>query len=307
MQGQTKLQRFLNNDNTVGYAFIGLWLFGFIVFTIFPMLMSLWLSFTNYRGTEGLANLNFVGFSNYIRLFRNDPRFLTSISNTLLYVVIYVPLRLAFALFVAMLFMRNTRVIAVYRSAFYLPSILGGSIAVAVLWRTLFGVRGLVNEVLMNFNLIEMPRSWVRMPETAMLTLVILAVWQFGSPMLIFLAGLKDIPKSLYEAAEVDGSNPFQRFFYITIPMLSPIIFFNLVMQMISGMLAFTQAFVITEGGPNDRTLLYVMYMYNRSFRFNDMAGASAMAWFLLLMMGVMTAIIFRSSSYWVFYESKSE
>jgi multiple sugar transport system permease protein len=125
--------------------------------------------------------------------------------------------------------------------------------------------------------------------------------------MLIFLAGLKDIPKSLYEAAEVDGSNPFQRFFYITIPMLSPIIFFNLVMQMISGMLAFTQAFVITEGGPNDRTLLYVMYMYNRSFRFNDMAGASAMAWFLLLMMGIMTALIFRSSSYWVFYESKSE
>ena len=140
-----------------------------------------------------------------------------------------------------------------------------------------------------------------------MSTLIILAIWQFGSPMLIFLAGLKDIPRSLYEAAEVDGANPIYRFFYITIPMLSPIIFFNLVMQLISGFLAFTQAYVITQGGPNDKTLLYVLYMYNKSFQYNDMGFASAMAWFLLLVMGLATAFIFRSSSYWVFYESQSE
>ncbi|MCL2068595.1 MAG: sugar ABC transporter permease [Oscillospiraceae bacterium] len=273
------------------------------------MMMSLWLSFTNYKGLEPLNSLSSVGFANYIRMFTGDPRFWVSVRATLIYAGIYVPLRLAFALFVAMLFTRNTRVIALYRTAYYLPSILGGSIAIAVMWRNIFGLRGLINFFLIELNIItrQEATSWLREPETAMLSLIILAVWQFGSPMLIFLAGLKDIPRSLYEAAEVDGSNPIQRFFHITIPMLSPIIFFNLVMQMISGMLAFTQAFVITEGGPNDRTLLYVMYMYNNSFRFSSMAYASAMAWFLLVMVGIITAVIFRSSSYWVFYESKSE
>jgi len=304
MQSPSRFKRFMNNDNTVGYVFIGLWLIGFIVFTIFPMIMSLFLSFTNYRG---MGSFDFVGFQNYARMFFSDPRFWTAFKNTLFYVLIYVPLRLAFALFVAMLFTRNTRVIALYRTAYYLPSIIGGSVAVSVMWRTIFGSQGLVTAFLLEYGFIERQISWIKMPNTAMTTLVVLAIWQFGSPMLIFLAGLKDIPRSLYEAAEVDGANPFHRFFKITIPMLSPIIFFNLIMQIISGFLAFTQAYVITQGGPNDKTLLYVVYMYLKSFQYNDMSFASAMAWFLLIVMGSVTAIIFRSSSYWVFYESKSK
>lgn len=295
---------FFYRENTVGYTFIGLWLIGFFAFTIFPMFMSLFISFTNYKG---VGEFKFIGVQNYIRMFTGDPRFWVSFRNTTVYVVLYVPLRLIFALLVAMLFSRSSRAISVYRTAFYLPSIIGGSVAVAVMWRTIFGSRGLISDFLLSQGLISRSVSWIKTPQTAMLTLVVLAIWQFGSPMLIFIAGLKDIPKSLYEAAEVDGCNPLQKFFRITIPMLSPIIFFNLIMQSISGFLAFTQAYVITNGGPSDRTLLYVMYMYNKSFQYKDMGFASAMAWFLLLVMGVVTALIFRSSSYWVFYESRSE
>jgi multiple sugar transport system permease protein len=302
MQG--KFSKFMNKENTVGYCFIGLWLFGFICFTIFPMLMSLFISFTNYKG---MGSFGFIGFQNYIRMFTNDPRFWTALMNTVLYVVIYVPLRLTFALMVAMLLTRTTRITSLYRMLYYLPSIIGGSVAVSVMWRTIFGSQGLITDFLLKAGLIERPISWIKTPQTAMLTLIVLAVWQFGSPMLIFLAGLKDIPSSLYEAAEVDGASPVGRFFYITIPMLSPVIFFNLVMQMISGFLAFTQAYVITQGGPNDKTLLYVLYMYNKSFQYNDMGFACAMAWFLLLVMGLITAFMFRSSSYWVFYESQSK
>lgn len=300
---QSKWKKFIHNENTVGFVFIGLWLFGFIAFTIFPMLMSLVISFTNYKGMGGY---NFVGFSNYVRMFTSDPRFWTAFWNTVVYVAIYVPLRLIFALFVAMLFTKNTRMIGVYRTVYYLPSIIGGSVAVSVLWRTIFGSQGLVTQFLLNRGLIDREISWIKHPDTAMATLVILAIWQFGSPMLVFLAGLKDIPRSLYEAAEVDGANPVSKFFRITLPMLSPIIFFNLVMQLISGFLSFTQAYVITQGGPNDKTLLYVLYMYNKSFQYNDMGFGSAMAWFLLVVMGIVTVFMFRSSSYWVFYESES-
>jgi len=254
-----------------------------------------------------MGGFSFIGFDNYVRMFTNDPRFWIALKNTVLYVVIYVPLRLAFALLVAMLLTRTTRINSLYRMLYYLPSIIGGSVAVSVMWRTIFGSQGLITDFLLKAGLIDRPISWIKTPQTAMLTLIILAIWQFGSPMLIFLAGLKDIPVSLYEAAEVDGASPVRRFFYITIPMLSPVIFFNLVMQMISGFLAFTQAYVITQGGPNDKTLLYVLYMYNKSFQYNDMGFACAMAWFLLLVMGLITALMFRSSSYWVFYESQSK
>ena len=300
---QSKWKKFIHNENTVGFLFIGLWLFGFIAFTIFPMLMSLVISFTNYKG---MGAYNFVGFANYVRMFKSDPRFWTAFWNTVVYVAIYVPLRLIFALFVAMLFTRNTRMIGVYRTVYYLPSIIGGSVAVSVLWRTIFGSQGLVTQFLLNRGIIDREISWIKHPDTAMATLVILAIWQFGSPMLVFLAGLKDIPRSLYEAAEVDGANPVSKFFRITLPMISPIIFFNLVMQLISGFLSFTQAYVITQGGPNDKTLLYVLYMYNKSFQYNDMGFGSAMAWFLLVIMGIVTIFMFRSSSYWVFYESES-
>ncbi len=303
---QSKLRRFMYRDNTVGYMFIGLWLIGFLAFTIAPMLMSLFLSFTQY---DGLSAPVFKGLGNYVDMFTWDPRFWTAFGNTILYVVIYVPLRLAFALGVAMLFSKQSRATSVYRTVYYLPSIIGGSMAVAVMWRTIFGSQGLINTILKSLNLITQAqaRSWINWPSTAMLTLIVLAVWQFGSPMLIFMAGLKEIPRSLYEAAEVDGARFSQRFFRITLPMLTPVIFFNLIMQAISGFLTFTQAYVITQGGPNDKTLLYVLYMFNNSFLYGKMGYGSAMAWFLLLFMSTVTMLLFKSSSAWVYYESASE
>lgn len=291
-------------DNLVGYAFIGLWLVGFLAFTIIPMLVSLYLSFTSY---DGLSAPVWIGLRNYIDMLTNDPRFWTAFRNTIYYVIIYVPLRLSFALGVAMLFSRQSRMTSVYRTAYYLPSIIGGSMAVAVMWRSIFGSQGVINRILIGMNLITRPTSWINWPTTAMWTLIALAVWQFGSPMLIFMAGLKEVPRSLYEAASVDGAKGYQRFFRITLPMLTPVIFFNLVMQSISGFLTFTQAYVITQGGPNDKTLLYVLYMFNNSFTYGKMGYGSAMAWLLLIFMSIITFFLFRSSSAWVYYESASE
>jgi multiple sugar transport system permease protein len=194
------------------------------------------------------------------------------------------------------------RGVGFYRAAFYAPSIVGGSIAVAVMWREIFGNDGLVNFALAILG-IEGP-NWLGRPETAIWTLIILAAWQFGSPMLIFLAGLKNIPKTLYESAEIDGANGLQKFLRITLPMLTPIIFFNLIMQMISGFMVFTQAFIITAGKPLDSTLFYALYLYRRAFENYEMGYASAMAWVMLAVIATLTALVFRSSSYWVHYES---
>ena len=291
-------------ENRIGYTFIGPWLFGFLAFTIIPMLVSLFLSFTKY---DGLSAPIWRGLSNYIDMFTVDPRFRIAFLNTLFYVVIYVPLRLIFALLVAMLFSRQSRMTSLYRTVYYLPSIIGGSVSVAVMWRSIFGSRGFINILLMNAGIIARPQSWLNTPGTAMWTLILLAVWQFGSPMLIFMAGLKEIPRSLYEAAAVDGARGHQRFFKITLPMLTPVFFFNLVMQSISGFLTFTQAYIITQGGPNDRTLLYVLYMFNNSFTYSKMGYGSAMAWFLLVFLSVITFFLFKSSSAWVYYESASD
>lgn len=291
-------------DNRVGYAFISPWLIGFIAFTIIPMAVSLYLSFTQY---DALSPAVFIGLDNFKNMFTSDPRFKLAFWNTILYVVIYVPLRLAFALGVAMLFQKQSRMTSLYRTVYYLPSIIGGSMAVAVMWRSIFGARGVINEVLKLLGYAGPARSWINYPPTAMLTLVILAVWQFGSPMLIFMAGLKEIPRSLYEAASVDGARAHQKFLRITFPMLTPVLFFNLVMQAISGFMTFTQAYVVTQGGPNDKTLLYVLYMFQNSFTYQKMGYGSAMAWFLLLFMSIVTFFLFKSSSAWVYYESASE
>jgi multiple sugar transport system permease protein len=192
----------------------------------------------------------------------------------------------------------------VYRAMFYAPSIVGGSVAVAVMWRQVFGQEGLVNFVL---ALIGVPPTiWLGNPATAIWTLIILAAWQFGSPMLIFLAGLRQIPAPLYEAASIDGAGNASKFFKITLPMLSPVIFFNLVLQMINGFMAFTQALIVTNGGrPLDTTLLYALYIYQRAFETLQMGYGAAMAWVLLVVIALVTALIFKTSSAWVFYESK--
>lgn len=297
-------KRSLETNHLAGYFFIGPWLIGFLAFTIIPMLMSLYYSFTRY---DLILSPSWVGLQNYVTIFTNDVRFWRAVEVTVTYVAIYVPLRLAFALFVAMLFRWHRRGVSLYRAVFYVPSVVGGSVAVAVMWKQLFGRAGVLNSFLITLGLMptSAARSWTTTPHTALATLIVLAVWQFGSPMLIFLAGLKQIPQQLYEAAAIDGAGPFKQFTRITLPALSSVIFFNFLMQTISGFMSFTQALLITSGGPMDKTLFYVLYIYFTGFSFNEMGYASALAWVLLLFMAVLTAIIFKTSNYWVFYESK--
>ncbi|WP_212966806.1 carbohydrate ABC transporter permease [Lederbergia ruris] len=287
-------------DDLIGFGFIAPWLIGFVGFIVGPMIASLYFSFTNY---DLLSEPTWIGLDNYMKMFTNDGRFWQAIKITFIFVFVSVPLKLAFALFVAMLFNTNRRGVGLYRTLYYIPSILGGSVAIAVVWKQLFGGEGAVNDILSLFGIPSI--SWVTSPDFALSTLILLVVWQFGSPMLIFLAGLKAIPNELYEAAAVDGANPILRFMKITLPMLSPVIFFNLVMQTIQGFMAFTQSFLITAGGPMDRTLFYAVYLYEKAFGHFDMGYASALAWILLLICAVFTAFIFRTAKSWVYYESE--
>lgn len=283
-------------DNLMGYLFIGPWLFTFFAFTLIPIIASLILSFTDY---DILSPPTWVGLENFQRMFTADPRYWRSVKATFYYVFTAVPLRLAFALAVAMLLNTKRHMVGGYRAAYYAPSIVGGSVAVAVMWREIFGTDGLINAV---FNT---DVAWLGNPSTAIWTLILLAVWQFGSPMLIFLAGLKQIPSEIYEAAAIDGATSWRSFWSVTLPLLTPIILFNLVLQTISGFMVFTQAFIVTGGAPLDTTLFYALYVYQRAFVTLQMGYASAMAWVLLMIVAFFTALVFRSSSYWVFYETK--
>jgi multiple sugar transport system permease protein len=286
-------------SNLAGYLFISPWLIIFILFTLVPIAISLWLAFTDY---DILGDWQFIGLDNFQRMTK-DVRYLHSVRATFSYVVTSVPLRLIFALAVAMLLNTKRRGVYLYRAAYYAPSVVGGSVAVAVMWRQLFGSDGLINGIAAVLGLPG--TSWLGNPSTAIWTLIILAVWQFGSPMLIFLAGLRQIPSELYEAAAIDGAGGWAQFRRITLPMLTPIIFFNLVMQTIAAFKVFTQAFIVTGGNPLDTTLFYSLYLYRRAFETFHMGYASAMAWIMLLIIAALTALSFRLSSFWVFYESK--
>jgi pectin-derived oligosaccharide transport system permease protein len=286
--------------NLAGYAFIAPWLIGFFGLTLLPMGASLYLAFTDY---DILTAPRWVGFENFHRMFTQDRRYLQSVTVTLFYVAIAVPLRLAFALALAMLLNTHRRGMSVYRAAYYAPSIVAGSVAVALMWRQVFGSQGVVNAVLAVLGVPSV--SWLGDPDFAIWTLITLAVWQFGSPMLIFLAGLRQIPAELHEAAAIDGAGAWARFFRITLPLLSPVTFFNLVMQTITGFMVFTQAFIVTGGGPMDTTLFYALYLYRRAFESFQMGYASAMAWVLLLAVALCTALLFKTSGRWVFYEAQ--
>lgn len=292
------------NNIVAGYLFISPFILGFLVFTLFPTLASLFLSFTDYTM---LGAPHWIGFQNYANLFTNDPKFADSLRVTAMYVIGSVPMRLVSALIVAMILHKLTRGSAFFRTVFYLPSIIGGSVAVAVMWKELFGDKGAINAILGHLGIHSV--DWIGNPSTSLWTLVLLAGWQFGSPMLIFLAGLKNIPTDFYEAAGVDGASPVQQFFRITLPLLTPVILFNLIMQMISAFLAFTPSYIISNGtgNPLDSTLLYVLYMFQNAFQYFKMGYATAMAWIMLIIVAIFTALIFRSSSHWVHYESEED
>ncbi|WP_282935855.1 sugar ABC transporter permease [Paenibacillus sp. RC67] len=294
-----------DNNNVVGYVFTAPFIIGFLIFTLYPILSSLYYSFTEYNLMEAPR---WIGFDNYVKIFTDDDKIWKSFQVTFTYVFASVPLRLGFALIVAMLLNKAARGIGVYRSAYYLPSLIGGSVAVSIMWTQIFGDKGLLNSFLGMIG-IHTDTSWIGSPGTALWTLIALSVWQFGSSMLIFLAGLKNIPASLYEAASVDGASSVYKFFKITLPLLSPIILFNLIMQTISAFMTFTPAYIISrgEGGPLDNTLLYSLYLYRRAFVYFEMGYASALAWIMLIIIGVITLVIFKSSKYWVHYEAKGD
>ncbi|MEU6804793.1 carbohydrate ABC transporter permease [Streptomyces neyagawaensis] len=281
------------------WVFLSPWVLGACVLTLLPMAVSLYLSFTDYD----LFNApNWVGLRNYTQMFTEDPRYWRSVGATLTYVVIAVPLQLALALVVALALKNMRHGKAFYRSAFYAPSLLGASMSIALVWRAIFNDGGTVDHLFGT-------GGWVNKPGWALLAVALLTVWQFGAPMVIFLAGLQQIPGELYEAAEVDGAGRWRRFLSITVPMLSPVIFFNLVLQTIQAFQVFTPAFAISagKGGPADSTLFYTLYLYDRGFVASHMGYASAMAWVLLLAIGVVTAVLFRTSRSWVFYASEGD
>ncbi|WP_438446081.1 carbohydrate ABC transporter permease [Gorillibacterium sp. sgz5001074] len=302
---QSRLSKFLDNDHVVGYVFTAPFILGFLIFTLFPIISSLYYSFTDYNLLDAP---NVVGFENYQKIFTDDQKIMKSFQVTFTYVFLSVPLRLAFALIVAMLLKAAIRGVGFYRSAYYLPSLIGGSVAVSIMWTQIFGEKGLLNSALGAIG-IDATTNWIGNPGTALYTLIALSVWQFGSSMLIFLAGLKNIPVSYYEAASVDGAGKLRQFFQITLPLLSPIILFNLIMQTISAFMTFTPAYIISrgEGGPLDNTLLFSLYLYQKAFRFFSMGYASAMAWVMLIIIAVITVTIFQTSKFWVHYESKGE
>lgn len=291
--------RLTRGQGPTALIFLTPWFLGLFLITLGPILASGYLSLTDY---SLLKEPTWVGLDNY-RAMIHDPRFWNAMRVTVTYVFVSVPLQLLFALLLAMVLDRGLRGLSFYRSVYYLPSLLGGSVAIAVLWRQMFGTYGLVNRMLEMFGW-NNPPGWVSTPEYALWTLIILHVWTFGSPMVIFLAGLRQIPQMYYEAAEVDGAGPVRKFLNVTLPLLTPIIFFNLVLQTIGSFQSFTQAFIVSSGtgGPVDSTLFYTLYMYQRGFGELDFGYASAMAWVLLIIVGAITALNFGLARWWVFY-----
>lgn len=298
MTTKTTISKKKRSKGYWGLLFITPWIIGFLILQLYPLIMSLYYSFTDFSIAKAPK---FVGLKNYIYMFTRDQQFFHSLKITLLYAGVSVTAKLAFALFIAMVLSMKLKFINVFRTVYYLPSILGGSVAIAILWRFIFMEQGVVNKFL-SFLFVK-PINWLGDPDVALFTISLLLVWQFGSSMVLFLAGLKQIPAELYEAATVDGAGKIKSFIYITLPMLTPIIFFNLVMQMIGALQDFTAAFVITNGGPLYATYLFGLKIYDEGFGLMKMGYASALSWVLFIVILIFTVVIFKSSSSWVHYD----
>lgn len=298
----------LNNNNFTGYTFILPWILGFLFFMAIPMIISIFMSFRDYNLIGDMfKHSKFIGLKNYIWLFLKDEKFYASMKVTFFFVFTAVPLRLAFALLVALILNKRGVRTGAYKTIYYLPSIIGTSVAIAIVWREMFGTNGIINKIAYMFGHENTMFTLINNIHTAIWVVILLYVWEFGSSMLIFLAGLQNIPDTYYEAAVVEGVGFWKKLFYITLPLLSPIILFNLIMQTIHGFLVFTQVYIISngQGQPLKRTLVYALYMYQRAFMYSDMGAASAMAWIMLVIIAGITGLIFFTSRFWVFYESK--
>ena len=290
------LKQQLSKESVAGVLFTLPFTIGFLPFMIVPIGISLYYSFCDY---DILSPPVFTGLKNFISMFQ-DETFFKTLKVTFFFAFVSVPLKLLFALIVAMLLLENSKMSGFYRAAYYLPSIIGGSVAVSILWKRMFAMDGVVNKLLGMVG-IQTSFSWLGDTRTAIWVLILLVVWQFGSSMLIFLSSLKQVPQSLYEAAEVDGASAPAKFFKITLPLLTPTIFFNLVMQMINGFLAFTQCYIITQGKPMNSTLLYTVYMYKQSFEFYNTGYGAALAWVMLAVIGLITLFLFATKRFWVY------
>ncbi|BCJ72471.1 ABC transporter permease [Catellatospora sp. IY07-71] len=301
-RGRRKNYASRRQEGLAGYVFLSPWLMGLMAITAFPMLFSLYLSFTNYDILSSWEFVEWVGFDNYEKIFTGDPIFWKSVRVTLTYGLIAIPLKLAASLGVALLLNRERRGVGLFRSMFYLPSLLGGSVALALVWVAMFNGEGSFNAFLGLFGIEGKP--WINDPDWALETLMVLTIWQFGAPMVIFLAGLKQVPSELYEAASVDGASKVRQFFHITLPMLSPVIFFNLVLETINGFQGFTSAFVISNGtgGPVYSTKLYTLHIYDKAFTDFQMGYSSALAWIFLAAIGLITVVFFSTGKFWVHY-----
>lgn len=280
----------------MGLVYILPWLIGMVFLTLYPFINALVISFTDYNLVR---EPNFIGLANYTKLF-HDEDFLGTLTATLKYTVITVPLQLAFALFIAYILNFKLKGINFFRTAYYIPSLLGGNVAVAVLWRFLFQQDGLINRIIGVVGI--QPVAWLSSPGGAMSVIIILKVWQFGSAMLIFLAALKDVPQDLYEAASVDGSTKLHSFIHITMPLITPMIFFNLVMQLVNAFQEFNGPYLVTGKGPLNATYLTSMYIYDNAFKYFNMGYASAASWILFLIIVAVTLILFATQDKWVYY-----
>jgi multiple sugar transport system permease protein len=305
-------------EELTGYAFISPWLIGFMIFTIGPMLASLYFSFTDYNIVDPP---NWIGLENYIKVFSGipaairmgdprqlgDPLFWKSLQVTLYFAALFLPLNILFSFTLAILLNQKVPGVNIWRTIYFLPSIIAG-VAVALLWVRILNPRmGILNPFLQNVFGIQNPPGWLQDPDWAVPALVLMGLWGVGGAMIIYLAGLQGIPTDLYDAAKVDGANAWHRFRHVTLPMMTPVIFFNLVLGLIATFQYFTEVYVATSGtgGPQRSTLFYNLYLYQNAFSYFDMGYASTMAWILFLIVIVLTALIFRSSEAWVHYEGQ--
>lgn len=296
---EQKIHHFTRRDYSA-FIYLAPWILGMLIFQLYPFLSSLYYSFCNYKITAAPV---FCGLNNYIQLFTTDNEFWNSLRVTLVYTLYTVPGKLIMALAVAVFLNRNIKGINLIRTLYYIPSLFGGSVAVALLWKVMFMDTGVINSILNSLNLPSV--QWLGDPDQALRTICMLEIWQFGSSMVMFLAALKNVPADLYEAAEIDGASKVRMFFSITIPQITPIIFFNLIMQTIQALQNFTSAFVITDGGPMKATYVLGMKLYKEGFSYFKMGYASAISWVIFVIIMVITLLLFASSKKWVFYSDE--
>lgn len=281
----------------LGYLFIAPWLLSFLMFDALPILSGFYHSFTNWNA---IGEADFVGWANYGEALTRDPLFWKSVWNTLYFIGASVPLGILVAFLLALMLNAKIRGQGTYRTIFYLPSVVP-TVAAVIVWVFIFETRrGILNWAL---DLVGLPAvRWLSNPDAAMPALIIMSLWGFGATMIIFLAGLQGIPEELYEAAEVDGANLVQRLWKITVPLMTPTIFFTLIMNLVTAFQAFANAFIMTGGGPNNATLLYMLHLYDSAFRYFRMGYASAMAVLLFVVVFGITLFVYRTSDRWVYY-----